>query len=289
MRQGTLEHIFFDDQGRAWDADSFEFRRAFYVREDEPNFVREVVKCLGFIAAKRRDESVIVSICPRTLSAVAVASLLYWLSDDPPERICLVVRDDRVSHEVYGSVEQMIERLHRVMHARQEKDRPRFETRALSPQAVSDSSPFRWLLTNWERANKRLSGHFIKEVDCRFEGRFWIFRPGTTPSELAIEWAGTGLRIPDNEWHAFTPGTRVADFPDPSYAKWMLDAYLSALRSGHLKIEDASANISWPRAGLILYEVRRMILPCLDANGHPLVLGASVAAVRLRTALLEAA
>jgi hypothetical protein len=290
MRQGAIEHLIFDDQGRAWNADSIELRRSLYFRGDEANFAREVVRKLGFIAARRSGGSVSVTFDPRTVSAVAMASLLYSLSDDPPERICLVIMGGEPGKEVYSSLEQVVDRLHRLIEARQEKDQPRFETRALSPQAVSDGSPFRWLLTNWEQANKRLSVHLIKEVDCRFEGRFWVFRPGKGPSDLVIERAGTGLRIPDNEWHAFTPGTRVADFPDPLlYAKWS-DAYLSVLRSGRFKIEDTSAKVHWPRAGQVLYEYRRIILPWLDTNGHPLLLGASVAAVRLRrTPLLKAA
>jgi hypothetical protein len=98
---------------------------------------------------------------------------------------------------------------------------------------------------------------------------------------------GTGLPFPDNIRRAFTPGTRLADLPDQEYAKGISETYLSVLRTGCPKIEDVSAKISWSQTGRLLYEYRRMILPCLDANGDPLLLSASVPAVRLRT--LEAA
>src|SRR5918999_131309 len=132
MRQGALEHLMFDDEGRAWNADSIELRRSLHFRGDEANFAREVVSNLGFIAAKRRGGSVSVAFGPRTVSAVAMASLLYWLSDDPPERICLVIVGGEPGKEVYGSLEQVVDRLHRLIEARQEKDQPRFAARALS-------------------------------------------------------------------------------------------------------------------------------------------------------------
>ena len=215
--QGPLQHLIFDDQGKPWQTDSVELRRSLCFPENEPNFALQMVKNLGFSAAERRDDGVIVTVCPRTISPVAVASLLYWLSDDTPEQISLAILDDRLSHETYSSFEQVLERLHRLIEGRQEKDQPLFTARTLSPHAVSSGSPFRWLLTNWERSNKRLSARSSTDVDRRFEGRFWVFRPGNAPSELVIERAGTGLRIPDSEWPAFAPGTRLTDIPDPSY------------------------------------------------------------------------
>jgi hypothetical protein len=63
------------------------------------------------------------------------------------------------------------------------------------------------------------------------------------------------------------------------------EAYLSVLRTGRPSLNDVSARIYWPRAGRLLYEYRRMILPCVDSDGHPLLLGASITAVRLRASL----
>jgi hypothetical protein len=288
MMQGRLEHLIFDDQGKTWQKDSVELRRSLFFPENEPDFALQAVKDLGFIACERRGEGVIVTVCPRMMSPVAVASLLYWLSDDPPEQITLATFDDRLSNKTHGSFEKVAERLHRLLKGREYKHQPLFKARALSLDAVSGGSPFRWLLTNWERSNKHLSRRFSKEVDRRFEGRFCVFRPGNARSELVIDRVGTGLRIPDSAWPAFTPGTRLSDIPHSSYGKWVSEAYLSVLRSGRPNFSDVSAKIYWPQAGRLLYQSRRMIVAFLDADGHPLLLGASIAAVRLRASLESA-
>jgi hypothetical protein len=251
--------------------------------ENASSLASEVVK-KGFISAERREESTVVTVCPRTMAPAAVASLLYWLSDDPPEQVGLTVLDDTVRHEVYSSYEQVVDRLHRLIEAREDQDQPLFEARALAAGAAApEGSPFRWLLRSWEESNKRLPFQLIKEVDRRFEGRFWVFRPGNESGELVIERAGTGARIPDDEWDAFRRGKRLTDIPDAAYGRWASEAYLSVLRTGRPNISDVSAKIYWRRAGRLLYTYRRMILPCLDPDGEPLLLGASVAAVRLQT------
>jgi hypothetical protein len=289
MKQCPLEHLIFDDQGRGWQADSIELRRSLFYPENEPDFILQLVKNFGFIGAERQGECAVVTFCPSTVSPVAVTSLLYWLSDDLPERIRLAILDDRPSHEEYESFEQVLERLHRLLEARQEQEQeqPLFAARTLSPHAVSEGSPFRWLLARWERSNKRLSPRsFSKDVDRWFEGRFCVFRPGKVPSELVIERVGTGLRIPDDQWHAFAaPGRRLADIPDASYGRWVSEAYLSVLRTGPPQLDDVAAKIYWPHSGRVRYESRRLILPCLDADGHPFLLGASIAAARLRSSL----
>jgi hypothetical protein len=287
MMQGVSEHLIFDNQGKVLQADSLELRRSLFYPENEPDFALQLLKNLGFIGAERRGESAVVTFRPQTMSPVAVASLLYWLSDDPPDRIRLAILDDRPSNEEYGSFEQVLERLHHLVERRQEQEQPLFTARALSPEAVSEGSPFRWVLARWEQSNKRLCPRtFSEEVDRWFEGRFWVFRPGKVPSELVIEHVGTGLRIPDNLWHAFAArGTRLADIPDPSYGRWVSEAYLSVLRTGRPELDDVTAKIYWPHSGRVRYEYRRLILPCIDSDGHPFLLGASVTAARLRSSL----
>jgi hypothetical protein len=272
MMQGRAEHLIFDDQGKVWQANSLEFRRSLVVPESEPHFVPHVVKSLGLISTVLRRGSVIVTFRPRTVSPVAFASLLYWLSDEPPHRICLALLDGRPRHELYGSFEHVLERLHRLIEARHEQDQPLFTASAVSPGAVTEGSLFRRLLVNWERSNKHLSWRNLSdEVDRRVDRRFGAVRSCKEPSDLVIEriW----LRILDPEWLASARGMRLAVMPDRSYGRWVSEAYLSVLRSGRPQVDDVSAKIYWPQTGRLPCEYRRLILPCIDADGRPYVVG----------------
>jgi hypothetical protein len=139
--EGRAGHLVFDDQGKAWQAHPLEFRQRSLFPENQPDFVPQVVKRLGFIGAVRRRTGATVTFRPRRASPVALASLLYWLSDDPPERICLAILDDRLRHELYGSLELAIERMHRLIEAHQERDQPPFTARGLSPSAATSTCP----------------------------------------------------------------------------------------------------------------------------------------------------
>jgi hypothetical protein len=273
--QGAAQHFIFDDRGQVWEADSLELRQSLYFPAHEPNFALQVVKNLGFIAAERRRQNAIITFRPRTVSPVAFASLLYWLSDEPPDRICLAILSQQLSHEVHGSLKQVVDRMARLIE-QQQGEQPLFTARGLSATALSEGSPFRWLLTTWERSNKRLCwSSFSKEVDRRFDGRFVALQPGEEISELVIERVGTGLRIPDYKWRASARGTRLADLPDRSYGRWVSNAYLYVLRTGRPRFDDVSAKIYWPQSGRLHCEYRRLILPWIDADGRPLLLSAS--------------
>jgi hypothetical protein len=279
--EGRAGHLVFDDQGKAWPADSLEFRQRLLFPENRTDFVPQVVQRLGFISAVRRRTGATVTFRPRRASPVALASLLYWLSDEPPERICLAILDDRLRHELYGSLKLAIERMHRLIEAHQEEERPPFTARGLSPSAASDDLPFRWLLTNWERSDKHLSLQNLSgQVDHLFDGRFCAARPGQEPAELVFERLGSGLPVPDPEWRESAHGTRVIDMPDRSYGRWVSQAYLSVLCTGRPEFDDVSAHVYWPQSGRLHCEYRRLILPCVDADGHPYLLSVSRAADR---------
>jgi hypothetical protein len=219
------------------------------------------------------------------VSPVAFASLLYWLSDEPPDRICLAILGQQLGHEVHGSLKQVIERMARLIE-QQQGQQPLFTARALSAAALAEDSRFRWLLTNWERSNKRLYwSSFSKEIDRRFAGRFVALQPGKEISELVIERVGTGLRIPDHKWRDSARGTRLADLPDRSYGRWVSKAYLDVLRRGRPRFDDVSAKIYWPQSGRLHCEYRRLILPWIDADGRPLLLSASGLQRHLRSSI----
>jgi hypothetical protein len=246
-----------------------------YFPENEPNFALQVIKNLGFIGAKRWRGSAIVTFRPRTVSPIAFASLLYWLGDNPPARVCLAILGDRPRHEMHGSVKQLRIRMGQLIE-QQQGQQPLFVARSRSLAAVSPHSPFRWLLTNWERSNKRLSWQSLSEqADHSFDGRFCVLRPGKEHSEFVIERLGSGLRIPDHEWRASARGTRLADMPDRSYGRWLSEAFFSLLHWGRPQLHDISAKIYWPQSGRIHCEYRRLFLPCIDADGRPWLLSVS--------------
>jgi hypothetical protein len=277
MRQPAGRFLF-DDQGQIWNASSYQLRSLLCFPPDEPNFDHLVVKNFGFISVALRRCNAIVAVRPVTVSAIAVAALFYWLRELRPERVCLRIMSEGAEEgaisEVFGSVDAFSRRLEQVIEHHQTE--PLFSSLSLALGELEAQSPFHGMLAYWEGSGKRLTGE-LAEFDRRFNGRFVLLRPTADGSQFLIDRAGDGLRVPDSHWRAVSQagGVRLSDMPDRGYARWVSNAYELALKTGRPRLNDISARIFWPRGGRLHCEYRRLILPCLDGSGRPLLLGVS--------------
>jgi hypothetical protein len=275
MRELAVRFIF-DDQGQIWNAGSYQLRTLLCFPLDEPNLDHLVVKNLGFIGVARKRRNVIVAVRPATVSAIAVAALFYWLCELRPDRICLRIvpegLDGAAIDALFGSLDAFSRRLEQLIE--QHHREPFFASTGLAAGGLDSQSPFRRMLACWEDNGKRLTGE-LAEYEDRFDHRFILLRPTAAGSQFIIERVGTGLRIPDSRWRAASQGTRLGDIPDRRYARWVADDYASVLQTGRPRLDDISARIFWPRGGRLHCEYRRLILPCVDNNGRPLLLGVS--------------
>ena len=132
------------------------------------------IKNLGFIAATEINGSVRIRLRPAVVSPVAFSALLYWLHDQPFQRVLLSFLDSDWSHELVRSREEAVEPAVGARRFRPEDREGDFLSKARPLHGSARRSPLRELLnsgriipasTRRERSSplldKALNGRFV--------------------------------------------------------------------------------------------------------------------------------
>ena len=104
-------------------------------------------------------------------------------------------------------------------------------------------------------------------------GRFSVLSAENSQSDLRIEAAGHGLRVPGSNWFVDNIGAPLSLMPDCFYRQRVSEGYYAALQTGEPWLEDIEATIFWPRYDLVRRRYSRLILRCRSKSGRPYLLG----------------
>jgi hypothetical protein len=268
-----------DDNGEVWDGGSIVLRQNLFASGTGPGFSEYVIKNLGFIGIRFTERAAHIRLRPTVVSPVAMASLLYCLSDRRPQRALLTTYDDSTdnwAYEILGSPMAILKRLSATAAARPGR------TNAVRRQSrdagrLSGRSPLRGALQCW--ADHR--GHFdravLEQVIHRvLKERYILLSAAGQSSDLLIRDVGAGLPEFARTWLSRALGQRVEDQPDYDYGRSCAAAYAEAIARQEPILEDVDAVVSWPGYGRLRRRYTRAILPFTGAQGERWLLSTSV-------------
>src|SRR5262245_57313670 len=127
----TMRSKLIDDRGAWWDAGAWPLRQSLHLDDVEGDIRPVLINNLGFIGVSVRDPSVIIHFRPRIVSKAALVTLLYWLTRQACERICLsFARDGQPqAYEIFASAHAAMLRMEALMELEGGSKKPRFIAR----------------------------------------------------------------------------------------------------------------------------------------------------------------
>jgi hypothetical protein len=262
-----------DDEGKLWDTNSRDLKRQFYALHYQGDFAKDAIRNLGFIGVSNSGDALHVSLRPSKVSALAFATMMYWLHDQNVDRVMISFLTDTQQHEIKPSRILASERLCelRTVHFVQ-------QTSVLAVEKAIDSieaeSPLLVALRLWRSCAGILDKAFIlAQLRAPLGGRLVIVEP--VNSELVMTQIGLGMHWPNQGCVAPLEGSSVLAHPDPIYGRWVEQSYSSVLRGNKPRLDDVDAFVTWPHLGQSRRQYRRLILPFTDTNGRRLLVGAT--------------
>jgi hypothetical protein len=274
----TMRPKLIDDRGAWWDAGAWELRRALHLDDVGGDIRAVLINNLGFIGVSLRHPSVIIRFRPRTVSKAALCALLYWLSYQAYERICLsfTLGGQQQRHEIFPSARAAVLRMKALIELGGSSGKPRFVARTGALNHLYRGSCFAELFDHWRTVGGIFNGDDYHPLLKRFAAdRYVLFEPYSQKPDFNIVRAGEGLHIPDKPSHEALTGSRLENVADHAYGRWTARFYHAALNSQQPRYDHIRALISWPRAGRVERRYSRLILPCRTKDGRPLLLGIS--------------
>jgi hypothetical protein len=265
-----------DDQGHLHDPLSARLRvslNAVHLAQEFPDYV---LRNLGFIALQDTNGAAHLKLRPSVVSPVAFAALMYWLADKKPQRIMLSTLNDTWQHQVVGGHAQAIPKLTAIIAAAQNSRQADLLRRPITPHALSADNPLLALLNaqdNLVRAfdNNQLAA-VLEDIDGPMRGRYTLTTSDANMQNMVLNRVGQGHETTANFWLTRALGHRLQDFPDTQIGTWMAENYKTALKRGHVLLDDVDATIEWPGLARHRYTYQRLLMPLrTGANGHALL------------------
>jgi hypothetical protein len=268
-----MANLIFNEHGEIWPENSLEFRRRLHYFRTNDDFASLLVRNLGYISLVPGRSSATVKFRPQVVSEVAIAAMLTWLWDRQPDRVLLThVHDRHEEHEILRSASAVARRVGEVVTRQTESEG--FRNRQRDPQYLTNDKSFGALLEFWRADSQTLDWkrhlNFLKE---KLGGRFIVLSAENSQSDLRIEAAGDGLRVPGSNWFVDNIGAPLSLMPDCFYRQRVSEGYCAALQTGEPRLEDIDATIFWPRYDLVRRRYSRLVLRCQSKSGRPYLLG----------------
>lgn len=263
----------FDDEGNVWPGAEEEWacRLASHMAPDQLRYY--AITNLGFVSLEDAGGSTHIRLRKSKVSPVALASLLYYLSERPVQRTVVSVLNTDWEHEILGNAQNLYARLDQLSVEIFEEDNQRFLRQGVDLDNLEPCESHAILYRHWK--SRRFEAHNMAELSSDlFDGRFTVVsvRPS---SELIIEHAGRGYGVYSNSYLDRARGTRYQDEPDVVYGQWVARAHRRVHRTGEPILEDVDVMIGASRRVRRRACYRRIVLPFTGPLGEAFVVTAS--------------
>ncbi len=263
----------FDNEGNIWRAlpGEFRYRLASRLTVDKPH--DHAITNLGFASREDTEGWTHIRLDKHKISAIALTSLLYHLSDRPTGRAALSVLNTDWEHEIFGDPRSLYARLEQLSVEIFDEGKQRFLHEPIELDGLRSHDPQVVLYRHWK--SQSFEAHNMADL-CSdlFGGRFTIARVQPN-AEMIIEHMGHGYRVYDNSYVNRACGTRHQDEPDTVYGQWIARTHREVHKSGIPLLEDVDAIIGISRSGRQRVGYRRIVLPFTNPLGEPFLVTAS--------------
>jgi len=271
-----MRTLLFDDTGEVWDAKSRSLAEALQASLCGDELAKYVVRNLGYIAATVSAGSIRLRLRPGVVSPTALSALLYWLHDQPLERVLISFLDGDWSHELVQSCDAAVRALLARVKFNADDRKGDFLKRPRPLHDLPRTSPLRAILEVWADAEGKYDRERLHPVIQKaVNGRFVLVESSPTSPALRIKDVG-GMGNVANYWLSRSIGLRVEDQPDYAYGNWVATPYRQVLSTGEPSLDDVDAVITWPQQPRIGYRYRRLVLPFEGNGDSTLLLGVTL-------------
>jgi hypothetical protein len=272
--QAPMHTYLFDDRGDMWDAKSRRLAEVLQASIGGDELIDYVIRNLGFVSIAEGKDSVRIRLRPSVVSQVAFSALLYWLHDQPIQRVLLSLLDTEWSHELLRSREETVQRLMSCITFHAGDRIGDFLERKRSLQVLPSTSPLRAVVDIWSQcAGKFDRERFFPVLEKALNRQFVLVEANNDTPSLYFKDIGSGL--PKLSEYCLPPNVnlRVEDQPDYAYGKWVSGLYRDVLTTGEPTLQEIDAVIRWPENPRKNYRYRRLVLPCKSEGNSTMLLG----------------
>lgn len=280
--------VVFTDRGQSCPAGALSLVEQLDGAERTANLLGFAVRELGFVHLRPAAHGVIVTFRPAAASHLAVITLAYELFRRQPERVGLVILEQRPEVEIYRGLQGAVRRVEWLMEmARNPVARPSFGAK---PIPIARLDRFGGALLPLYRAWSESAGEWTPGLHDRLRRarlleRAMIVRNPGQSEDLVVEHRGGAFAHYGRRWSRVARGRHIEDQPDRNYGQWVASGYRDALARFDPKLETVEATISTrSRAETRRSRYHRLVLPWRSAAGDRVVTSVSVLE---RTAIVE--
>lgn len=232
------------------------------------------LRSLGYIAITELPSTCLIRICPHHLSEVSLATLAYFLAENPAKRIALSWFDSVWRDEIFGSPRLAIQRLVHLANMAATSDGQAYISRRRNLASLPASHRLQTVYELW-RTEQFDRQKFTSVLNEKAEGRYILAGLGARPGSLVFQDVGRGVVFYGEDWQSRTRGHRVQDQPDYDLGLWVSEAYLDTLVSNEPRLEDTDIVVRRPRNGSIRITYTRLLLPLAVAGKRSGILSVS--------------
>jgi hypothetical protein len=236
------------------------------------------VRNLGCVAVSAPRGRVTIRFRPHAVDPRALIEALYWLTDERPAQVHLVVYDREGAERdvVAGPWPRGVEVLNALLRDAGQYDAPSVITAPLAVDELSSDCPLRAALAYWTSSPRSAAALADRALLTRvLADRYVIVETAGGTENLRLN--AIGNRMPSFALTSLrgAVGRHLVTHVDVVYGRTISTTYAHALANGQPRLERVDALASWQGIGRLRRRYRRLLLP-FTAEGARLLLSATI-------------
>lgn len=238
---------------------------------------RYAVENLGYCLVSCQTHGCRIKFRPQVIAQPTLVAAIYWLVEQKARRLVISTLREEWDDRIFTSNWAAVSHLSAEADAQFVARRGDFLSRRLRMDELARFRPLADLM-RFVRERKYVYDRraFSRLVDGPLRRRALVLAPSHDATRLTIQQWGTGYRTYSRTWLGLSRGLNVEDQRDFAYASKAATSYRRAWAEQKTILEDVDARVLDDKGKLNHVRYTRIIVPMVDTDGAPLLMGASV-------------
>lgn len=241
--------------------------------------ISRVVRDLGFVELRYRDNRLRITGRPRVMSPLAVAGLAQKVARWRVARVGLSILEEGWGASIHASVAGALSRLRRL--CRELSIDPGWSFFDAKPLRLDELEgegydQMHLLCAEWQTLGGEMDADMRRQLLARSGAvNVFVARPSLDRESVVIEHS----RVLERPWTSSWMRRADVDLrsqPDTRYIAWVTRAYRDALAIGRPRLERVRAELHCPERGTRLFDYDRLVLPWRTPQNEPIATGLSI-------------